>query len=85
MAEDQTIRGLMCRKLVTDDQIDAAVLAYLADPSPGVRKIAKGISLDIHAAAEANRLTKNAVADEGLSEATRRLAVRTAILLARPA
>ncbi|MBY0296832.1 MAG: hypothetical protein K2X71_12455 [Methylobacterium sp.] len=57
-----------------------------ADPSLcQVREIADGISLDIAAAVLASPYATEILAREGAPDAQRRMAVRTAILLALPA
>lgn len=70
------------QKLLTDDALDAAIAAYLADPSkPVVLKIGKG-SLDVAAAVLANAYSVEVLAREGVTAPQRRNAVKTAILLA---
>ncbi|ACL60525.1 hypothetical protein [Methylobacterium nodulans] len=41
-------------KHVTGEQVEAAVLAYLADPTPGMRLTAEGVAIDIAAVILAN-------------------------------
>jgi hypothetical protein len=83
MADQRTLGELLKANLVTDEDLNAAISGYLADPTPGARQISEGITLDIAAAVLANRWAIDMLADEGTSEAARRNAVRTAILLAR--
>ena len=80
---DQTLGDLYKAKRLTDDDLTAAVAGYLADPTPGPHEIADGISLDIAAAVLASPYATEILAREGAPEAQRRMAVRTAILLAR--
>lgn len=69
-------------KLITDDGLDAAISAYLADPSaPAVLEINKG-SLDIAAAVLAHQWSAEELAVVDATPARRRNAVRTAVLLA---
>ncbi|AWN47108.1 hypothetical protein DK419_12950 [Methylobacterium terrae] len=71
------------QKLLTDDGLDAAISAYLADPSkPTVLEIGKG-SLDVAAAVLAHPWSAGELAVEDATPARRRNAVRTAILLGR--
>ncbi len=68
--------------LLTDDALDAAIAAYLADPSkPVVLEIGKG-SLDVAAAVLAHQWSADELAVEDATPARRRNAVRTAVLLA---
>ena len=67
--------------LLTDDARDAAISAYLADPSaPVVVEVGKG-SIDVAAAVLANAYSTEVLAREGLTEPQRRQAVKTAVLL----
>ncbi|AWB25152.1 hypothetical protein DA075_27800 [Methylobacterium currus] len=69
-------------KLITDDALDAAIAAYLADPSkPVVLEIGNG-SLDVAAAVLANAYSTEVLARDGVTAPQRRNAVKTAILLA---
>ncbi|MBY0295655.1 MAG: hypothetical protein K2X71_06400 [Methylobacterium sp.] len=84
MATIANLGDLYKAKRLTDDDLTAAATGYLADPTPGPRKIADGISLDIAAAVLASPYATEILAREGAPEAQRRMAVRTAILLALP-
>jgi hypothetical protein len=69
-------------KLLTDDALDAAISAYLADPSrPVALEIGKA-RLDVGAAVLAHAYAVEVLAREGVTEPQRRQAVKTAILLA---
>ncbi|GJD66817.1 hypothetical protein [Methylobacterium frigidaeris] len=69
-------------KLLTDEALDAAIAAYLADPSkPVVLEIGKH-RLDVAAAVLANAYSTEVLAREDGTPAQRRNAVKTAILLA---
>ena len=63
--------------------MNAAVAAYLADPTPGPREITEGITLDLAAVMLANAYAREVLALMDALEAQKRMAVRTAILLAR--
>ena len=70
-------------KLLTDDMLDAAISAYLADPSkPAVVEIGKG-SIDVAAAVLANAYSTEVLAREGVTGPQQRNAVKTAVLLAQ--
>ena len=84
MPETSTIAALVRSGVVTSAQVDAAASAYLAEPSAGSREIAPGILLDVAAAVEENEWARIFVTAPGFSLEQKRMAVRTAILLARP-
>ena len=71
------------QKLLTDDALDAAISAYLADPSkPVAIKVGKG-SIDVAAAVLAHAYAVEAQAREGVTGPQQRNAVKTALLLAQ--
>ena len=63
--------------------MNAAVAAYLADPSTTAHPIADGYSLDLGEAVAGHAWASQVVANTESSENLKRAAVRTAILLAR--
>jgi hypothetical protein len=70
-------------KLLTPDALDTAISAYLADPSaPVVLEIGDG-RLDVAAAVLAHQWSVEELAVEDATQARRRQAVRTAVLVAR--
>jgi hypothetical protein len=83
MAAPSTLSELLACMAVTSEQVDAAITAYLTNPMAGPCEIMGGIIIDIAAAVEAHGWVKGIVEDEALSDTVRRMAVRTAILLAR--
>ena len=70
-------------KAVTDEQVNAAVDAYQADPGTTAHPIADGYSLDLTAAVGGHAWASQVVANPESSPGLKRAAVRTAILLAR--
>lgn len=69
-------------KLLTDDALDTAISAYLADPSkPVVVEVGKG-RLDVAATVLANAYSTEVLAREGATGPQQRNAVKTAVLLA---
>ncbi|MFE1599764.1 hypothetical protein [Methylobacterium sp. ID0610] len=84
MPDAPTIGELYKLDRVTDEQIDAAVMDYLNDPMPGESLLAEGIAIDVCAIMAANPHAREVLAMRGSSEDQMRMAVRTAILLARP-
>ncbi|MGY2052200.1 hypothetical protein [Methylobacterium sp. JK268] len=84
MPDAPTIGELFKLQRVTRKQLDAAVHGDLDDPSPGPRTIAEGVTLDPAAVMLSNPYARETLAREGAPQGQRRMAVRTAILLARP-
>ncbi|MCY1644786.1 hypothetical protein [Methylorubrum sp. SL192] len=78
-----TVGELFKAKAVTDDEVNAAVEAYLADPETNAHPIADGYSLDLGAAVAGHGWASQVVANRESSPGLKRAAVRTAILLAR--
>ncbi|SFV05865.1 hypothetical protein SAMN02799631_04312 [Methylobacterium sp. 174MFSha1.1] len=69
-------------KLLTSEQLDAAIAAYLADPSaPAILKIGDK-RLDVAAAVLANAYSTEVLARDGVTPPQQRNAIKTAILLA---
>ena len=84
MTATRTIGALVRSGVITDAQVEAAASAYLAEPAAGLCEIAPGIFLDVAAAVEENQWARIFVTALGFSLEQRRMAVATAILLARP-
>ena len=84
MPDLPTTGDLFKAKAVTDDELTIAADAYLATPDMGPFPIAKGYRIDIAAAVEANTHAKGMVARADVEERSKRSAVKSAILLARP-
>ena len=78
-----TVGELFKAKAVTDEQVNAAVKAYLADPGTNAHPIADGYSLDLAAAVAGHGWASQVVASPESSPGLKRAAVRTAVLLAR--
>ncbi|ACS43776.1 hypothetical protein [Methylorubrum extorquens] len=79
-----TLGELFKAKKVLDEEVVAAVDAYMADPTTGLFMIGEGYGVDLAAAVAANGWATERYNAKGATEAHRRHAVRTAILLARP-
>ncbi|GEP11094.1 hypothetical protein [Methylobacterium gnaphalii] len=84
MSDQPTIGEMRKAAAVTDDQIEAAVKAYLKAPDTEAFEIADGLTLNLARAMSAHTPTRKALADKNATETFRRTMVRTAILLARP-
>ncbi|MGE7417458.1 hypothetical protein [Methylobacterium tarhaniae] len=69
-------------KLLTDDALDEAISAYLADPSKSAVIEIEKARLDIAAAVLANAYSTEVLAREDATGPQKRNAVKTAILLA---
>ncbi|MDV2984140.1 UNVERIFIED_CONTAM: hypothetical protein Q9R58_07485 [Methylobacteriaceae bacterium AG10] len=78
-----TVGELFKAKAVTDEQVNAAVEAYRADPGTTAHPIADGYSLDLAAAVAGHAWASQVVANPEAGPGLKRAAVRTAILLAR--
>jgi hypothetical protein len=78
-----TVGELFKAKAVTDEQVNAAVDAFLADPATSAHPIADGYSLDLAAAVTGHAWASQVVGNPESSPSLKRAAVRTAILLAR--
>ncbi|WP_336488244.1 hypothetical protein [Methylobacterium nigriterrae] len=85
MAEaSATIGDLVKAKAVTAGQVEAAVDAYMADPTTTLFQFADECVLDLAAAVKADRHASAVLRDKTVFKGAKRAAVRTAILLARP-
>lgn len=80
-----TVRELLSRQAITDEQVNSIVATYLANPKAGLWRIAGGVNVDIASAVEDLGWTTIVAANGALGPVARRVAVRMAILLARPA
>ncbi|WP_437871419.1 hypothetical protein ACSD7O_24105 [Methylorubrum extorquens] len=80
---DATVGELFKAKAVTEDEVNAAVDAYQADPDAAAHPIADGYSLDPAAAVAGHGWASQIVANPESSPGLKRAAIRTAILLAR--
>ncbi|SOR29797.1 protein of unknown function [Methylorubrum extorquens] len=78
-----TVGELFKAKAVTDDEVNAAVDAYHADPGTTAHPIAGGYSIDLGAAVAGHGWASQVVANPESSPGLKRAATRTAILLAR--
>ena len=78
-----TVGELFKAKAVIDEQVNAAVAAYQADPDTAAHPIADGYTLDLAAAVAGHGWASQVVANPESSATLRRGAIRTAILLAR--
>jgi len=84
MATALTISDLRKAAEITDQEIDAAVDAYMADQRSGPIRFASGYEIDVAAAVFAHQPAKAAVWDPDRSAKFKRNMVRAAILLTHP-
>ncbi|GEP07405.1 hypothetical protein [Methylobacterium oxalidis] len=84
MSEALTIGELFKAKAITDDDVRAAVDAYMVDPSATLFVMGDGHGLNLAEAVQSHEWAKAAVEHPTAIDRLKRAAVRTAILLARP-
>ena len=83
--EPQTTNYLRKAGVVSDAEIDAATDAFLADPKTGQHALGgSGYSLDLAGAVKGHRPAQGMMNDKTFGVKSRRMMVRTAILLAVP-
>ncbi|MER2263901.1 hypothetical protein [Methylobacterium oxalidis] len=84
MAENPTVGDLFKAKALTDNDVRAAVDAYMADPTTSLFVFGDGYGLDLAVAVRSHAWAAQTVFNADATEHLKRAAVRTAILLARP-
>lgn len=84
MASAPTTSELTKTAAVRPEDVEAAVTAYLADPTCGTFALGDDYTLDLAATVGADRWATAVLRSRGLGERTRRTAVRTAFMLACP-
>lgn len=84
MATDQTIGDLFRAKAISEEEVDAAVTVCVAGPPEEPFVFAETYAVDLAAAVQAIPQARERLADPSASEFRKRIAVRTAIMLARP-
>lgn len=84
MATTPTVSEMRKAAQISDDEIDAAVDAYVASPTAGPFRCASGHQIDVPAAVRAYLPAVAAVADPDRTPKFKWTMVRTAILLAHP-
>src|ERR1700709_637855 len=81
MAINPTVSEFRKATEITNQEIDAAADAYLADPKAAAFRFASGYEIDAAAAVNAHQPPPLAVADPDRTPKFKRTMVRTAILL----
>ena len=84
MAETPTVSELFKAKEITEEEINATITAYVAGAWDEVVVFAGTYSVNVAAAVEAVPQLRERAHDPDASEFLKRIAVRTAIMLARP-
>jgi hypothetical protein len=84
MAENPTTGELYKAKALTEEDVVAAVDAFMADPSTTAFLFGDGYQVDLPGSVAASSFATLVVKDGHATETHKRLAVRAAILLARP-
>ncbi|KQO76406.1 hypothetical protein [Methylobacterium sp. Leaf88] len=84
MAENPTTGELYKAKVILEADVQAAVDAFMADPSTTAFLFGDGYRIDLAEAVSSHEWAKVTVANKESTEHLKRAAVRTAILLARP-
>ena len=81
---DPTIGDLFKAKTITGDEVNAAVDVFMRDATIFLFRFASGHTLDVAAAVRANRHATAIIIEPTAKDGGKRLAIRTAIMLARP-
>ena len=84
MASDQTFGDLYKAKAILEADLDAAVEAYMTDPTTFRFAIGDGYAADLAAIVKASTFATLMLCDPANAPKSKRSAVRTAILLSRP-
>lgn len=75
---------LLQARAITRAELDAAVEAFLANPSIGAFELAAGYTVDLMAAVKTDRHAAVTYKDPTAKAGSRRAAIKSALLLARP-
>jgi hypothetical protein len=84
MANDPTIGELFRAKAISENEVDAAVTSCVAGSSDEAFVFADTYMVNLAAAVQALPQARERLSDPSASEFLKRIAVRTAIMLARP-
>ena len=85
MSDDATLWDLVTTECIAIEAVGAAVDVYLAEPTTQAHPIGPDHILDLAAAVAAHASAPATMIDSEANEPSRRIAVRTALLMARPA
>lgn len=84
MIDFQTVGDLCAAHHIGEDEVDAAVAAFLADPLPPIFVFRNGARLNLVKAVRSHQGARAFMAREDVGVALKRPFVRAAILQARP-
>jgi hypothetical protein len=85
MADSRATTGELYKaKAILEADVQAAVDAFMADPTTTAFLFGDGYQIDLAEAVSSHEWAKVTVANKDTTDHLRRAAVRTAILLARP-
>ena len=84
MASNPTVSDLCKANAITDEDVDAAVDALLANATSGPRPLAAGYALDLKAVIQASTFATLIISDVHATLQQKQDAARTAILQAHP-
>ena len=84
MPETATLWDLVTDERIAIEAVTAAVDAYLIEPTTGDHPIGLGYVLDLAAAVAAHAAASGTMIDAEANEPSRRIAVRSALLMASP-
>lgn len=84
MVENLTIGALYRAKVLTAEDVEAAVDAFLVDPTTTTFMIGRGYQIDLAEAVRAHEWASVTIGTKDATEHLKRTAVRTAVMLARP-
>ncbi|MDP4006489.1 hypothetical protein [Methylobacterium sp. NEAU K] len=84
MPDNATLWDLVTDERIAIEEVGAAVDAYLAEPSTHEYRIGPDHVLDLAAAVAAHASAPTTMLDAEADEPSRRIAVRSALLMARP-
>lgn len=85
MANGDTLWDLVTEERVAIEDLVSAIDAYLSEPGTRGYRIGLGLSIDLAAAVATHSHARRTMMDAGADEPARRMAVRSALLMSRPA
>lgn len=85
MSNGDTLWDLVTEERVAIEDLVSAIDTYLSKPGTRGYRIGLGLSIDLAAAVATHSHARRTMLDAGADEPTRRMAVRSALLMSRPA
>jgi len=84
MSDDATLWDLVTAERIAIEDVGTAIDAYLADPATRAHPIGPDHVFDLAAAVAAHALAPATMVNVDANEPSRRMAIRAALLMARP-